>query len=120
MPHQPHYQTLDYNPLNGGIARWFEPIEPAVGDGADACARSSRSASALFGSLAPATDALARRGAPVPHRGAAPASRAPTPEGLHRDGVDYVLVLLVNRRNIAQRHDQRFTASTGARSAASR
>ena len=25
----------------------------------------------------------------------------PTPEGLHRDGVDYVLVLLVDRRNIA-------------------
>ncbi len=25
----------------------------------------------------------------------------PTPEGMHRDGVDYVLVLLVNRRNIA-------------------
>ena len=25
----------------------------------------------------------------------------PTPEGTHRDGVDYVLVLLVGRRNIA-------------------
>ncbi len=25
----------------------------------------------------------------------------PTPEGMHRDGVDYVLVLLINRRNIA-------------------
>src|SRR4029077_8605847 len=25
----------------------------------------------------------------------------PTPEGLHRDGVDYVLVLLIDRRNIA-------------------
>jgi hypothetical protein len=25
----------------------------------------------------------------------------PTPEGMHRDGVDYVLVLLVSRRNIA-------------------
>jgi hypothetical protein len=24
----------------------------------------------------------------------------PTPEGMHRDGVDYVLVLLVNRTNI--------------------
>jgi len=24
----------------------------------------------------------------------------PTPEGVHRDGVDYVLVLLINRRNI--------------------
>jgi hypothetical protein len=25
----------------------------------------------------------------------------PTPEGLHRDGVDYVLVLLISRQNIA-------------------
>ena len=25
--HEPHVQTLDYNPLNGGVARWFEPIE---------------------------------------------------------------------------------------------
>src|SRR6185437_16215333 len=25
-PHQPHYQSRDYNPLNGGLARWFEPI----------------------------------------------------------------------------------------------
>jgi hypothetical protein len=25
----------------------------------------------------------------------------PTPEGMHRDGVDYVLVLLVNRVNVA-------------------
>ena len=23
--HQPHYQSRDYNPLNGGIARWFDP-----------------------------------------------------------------------------------------------
>ena len=27
-PHQPHYQSRDYNALNGGIARWFEPIDP--------------------------------------------------------------------------------------------
>ena len=26
----------------------------------------------------------------------------PTPKGAHRDGVDYVLVLLIRRRNIAQ------------------
>ena len=32
--HQPHYQGLDYNTLNGGIERWFEPIEPEIGDGA--------------------------------------------------------------------------------------
>src|SRR4051812_23657438 len=22
-PHQPHFQTVDYNPLNGGVERWF-------------------------------------------------------------------------------------------------
>src|SRR3954447_21903006 len=32
--HQPHYQSRDYNRLNGGIARWFEPVEDAVGRGA--------------------------------------------------------------------------------------
>jgi len=33
QPHQPHYQTLEYNPLHGGIARWFEPIAPEIGGG---------------------------------------------------------------------------------------
>src|SRR5262249_31870480 len=29
-PHQPHYQSRDYNELNGGIERWFEPITETV------------------------------------------------------------------------------------------
>jgi hypothetical protein len=29
--HQPHYQSRDYNALNGGIARWFEPVADAIG-----------------------------------------------------------------------------------------
>ncbi len=28
--HQPHYQSLNYNELNGGIARHYEPIEADV------------------------------------------------------------------------------------------
>src|SRR5487761_514847 len=32
-PHQPHYQSRDYNQLNGGIARWFEPVSEPVGTG---------------------------------------------------------------------------------------
>src|SRR5262245_33938725 len=28
--HQPHYQSLEYNSLVGGIERWFEPIEPEI------------------------------------------------------------------------------------------
>jgi hypothetical protein len=27
---QPHYQGLEYNRLNGGIARWFAPVEPEI------------------------------------------------------------------------------------------
>src|SRR6266850_4042341 len=30
-PHQPHYQSRDYNPLNGGVQRWFEPVTDAIG-----------------------------------------------------------------------------------------
>src|SRR5260370_22757689 len=33
-PHQPHYQSLDYNILHGGIERWFEPVTPDIGYGA--------------------------------------------------------------------------------------
>src|SRR3984893_2387505 len=29
-PHQPHYQSRDYNPLNGGVERRFEPVSEAV------------------------------------------------------------------------------------------
>ena len=32
--HQPHYQSRDYNRLNGGIERWFEPITDAVAESA--------------------------------------------------------------------------------------
>src|SRR5260370_27508847 len=31
-PHAPHYQEQQYNSLNGGIARWVEPIPPEVTD----------------------------------------------------------------------------------------
>jgi hypothetical protein len=29
-PHQAHYQSRDYNPLNGGIERWFGPVSEAI------------------------------------------------------------------------------------------
>src|SRR3954468_3180356 len=97
--HQPHYQSRDYNALNGGIARWFEPIEPDVGDGA-----SMRAILACSGSL---FERLGGRGdwQVEAHQFRIEARRdergQPTPEGIHRDGVDYVLVLLIDRQNIA-------------------
>jgi hypothetical protein len=98
-PHQPHFQGLQYNRLQGDIERWFEPIETDVGDGASmqAILEFTRD---FFEPLSPQTSAWhievhqfrieARPGEPG----------QPTPEGVHRDGVDYVLVLLIDRSNI--------------------
>jgi hypothetical protein len=99
-PHGPHYQSLDYNPLNGGKARWFEPVT-AVGDG-PSMQTILMFCRATFGRLAP--DARAWHIETHQFRIEARPGEAgqPTPEGLHRDGVDYVLVLLIRRRNIAQ------------------
>lgn len=98
--HQPHYQTLEYNPLNGGIARWFEPIESAIGAGPSLqgilhwCRE-------LFDALAGSTTNWHVETHQFRIEAQAGSQGKPTPEGMHRDGVDYVLVLLVRRENIA-------------------
>jgi hypothetical protein len=96
--HQPHYQTLDYNPLHGGIERWFEPVLPEVANGA-----TFQTVLAACGSLfMPHRPNSAWRIEAHQFRIEARSGEVgqPTPEGMHRDGVDYVLVLLVSRRNI--------------------
>jgi hypothetical protein len=97
--HQPHYQSLKYNPLQGDIQRWFEPVRPAIADGAS-LRRILGFCRDCFGALAPA----ARRWHVEVHQfrieARADEAGEPTPEGVHRDGVDYVLVLLIDRENI--------------------
>jgi hypothetical protein len=101
-PHQPHYQSRDYNPLNGGVERWFEPVtdriarHPALG-------AIMASAHALFDAMTPAE--LRPEAWHVElHQfriEARPGEEGrPTPEGMHRDGVDWVLVLMVRRENV--------------------
>lgn len=101
-PHQPHYQSRDYNRMNGGIERWFEPIDDATAD--HAVLRSSLEACrALFDSLTQNAPQVWHVEA---HQFRIEARKdqlgKPTPEGLHRDGVDWVLVLLIARENIAE------------------
>ncbi len=97
--HQPHYQSLDYNPLVGGIERWFEPIRPGILAG-PTFGSVLRFCLWLFGGLRPAADwHIECHQFRIEAR--PDAAGQPTPEGVHRDGVDYVLVLLVNRNNIA-------------------
>jgi len=99
QPHQPHYQSRDYNTLNGGVERWFEPILPAIGDSASLLTVLGL-CRASFGALMPSV----RRWHVEVHQfrieARAGISGQPTPEGIHRDGVDYVMVLLVRRHNI--------------------
>jgi len=97
--HQPHYQGVNYNTLNGGIERWFEPIKPEIATGASFTTILEYCRS-LFSKLAPDTERWHIEAHQFRIEAKTGEQGKPTPEGLHRDGVDWVLVLLVNRRNI--------------------
>ena len=97
VPHRAHWQPLEYNALHGGLERWFEPMHPSV-VAAPAWTTLLRVLSAQCSAAKGAqpwyveahqfridtTDGIGR----------------PTPEGAHRDGVDFVAVTLVAREGI--------------------
>ena len=97
VPQRAHWQPLEYNALHGGLERWFDPIDAAV-LASPAWQRMLRAFAAMASKLRGAqpwfveahqfridtTDGIGR----------------PTPEGAHRDGVDYVAVMLVSREGI--------------------
>jgi hypothetical protein len=97
VPHRSHWQPIEYNALHGGLERLFEPIDAAMVQQplwtrllhslAEVC-------SAIKGEQPwyveahqfriDTTDGIGR----------------PTPEGAHRDGVDFVVVALVDRLGV--------------------
>ena len=96
-PHRAHWQPTDYNALHGGFERWFEPVEPAV------------AAAPAWRELLAGCGKLFAQVRPVPrwyieaHQfriDTAGGVGRPTPEGAHRDGVDFVVVLMVARRGV--------------------
>jgi len=97
VPHRAHWQPLDYNALHGGIERWFEPIEPPV------CATAAwRTLLTQVGEVC-ATVSSQSKWFIEAHQfriDTAEGIGRPTPEGAHRDGVDFVAVVLVNRRGV--------------------
>lgn len=102
-PHQPHYQSRDYNTLNGGVERWFEPVLPAVVEH-PALHAIMRLVYQVATDLTPAERQPQSWHAEM-HQFRIEASPEhvgmPTPEGLHRDGVDWVCVAMIRRENIA-------------------
>lgn len=97
VAHRAHYQPLEYNALHGGMLRMFEPMQ-AVLVAHPVFLQLLKSISHICSSLKgeqpwyveahqfriDTTDGIGR----------------PTPEGAHRDGVDFVAILLVDRKNI--------------------
>jgi hypothetical protein len=98
-PHQPHYQSLDYNRLNGGVARMFEPISDEIVHSHTMTAI-LKFAHHLFCSLLP-TPAWHIELHQFRIEATDDQQGKPTPEGVHRDGVDFVLVMMVQRVNIS-------------------
>ncbi len=96
--HQPHYQGQEYNQLFGGVERWFAPVVDEVSD-TSTMRTILRWCHGLFSSLA-ARPSWRIEVHQFRIEARADASGHPTPEGVHRDGVDFVLVLLVSRENI--------------------
>ncbi len=99
--HQPHFQSRDYNILNGGVQRWFDPVSDAV-----ASSPISQAIFALcgtvFGLLSPAGTAWHCEFHQFRIETTPQQLGRPTPEGLHRDGVDWVFVMLVDRVNVVE------------------
>lgn len=101
-PHGPHYQSRAYNPLNGGIERWFEPIADAMTlhPALRAVLRTSYS---LFDALTPVAARPYEWHVEVHQIRIVAGPREeghPTPEGMHRDGVDWALMLLIARERV--------------------
>jgi hypothetical protein len=96
-PHRAHWQPLEYNALHGGLQRWFEPMDAGV--------VAQPAWNALLRSLAAVCCAL--KGVQPWYVEAhqfridtAGGIGRPTPEGAHRDGVDFVVVILVERSGV--------------------
>ena len=97
VPHRAHWQPVEYNALHGGLERWFEPVDPMLAN-----SKAWQRLLIALGGVASGlkgvqtwfveahqfridtTDGIGR----------------PTPEGAHRDGVDLVVVVLVDRHAI--------------------
>jgi len=97
-PHRAHWQPTAYNALHGGLERWFEPIAPEVLQN-PVWTQLVQSIGAVFTRVRPAV----KRWYIEAHQFRIDTSDGigrPTPEGAHRDGVDFVALLLVQRRNV--------------------
>mgnify|MGYP002655170723 FL=1 len=111
VPHRAHWQSVNYNALHGGIERWFEPSQTLLINnpawqslllGLAHILNGVKQVNTWFVEAhqfrIDTTDGIGR----------------PTPEGAHRDGVDFVAVFLLNRVGIKGGETRIFDATGSA------
>jgi hypothetical protein len=94
VKHRAHWQPTSYNALHGGIERWFEPLAPHVSADA-AWQKLLLTLGEIF-----ALRRDEKQWFIEAHQfriDTAQGVGRPTPEGAHRDGVNFVAVILVQR-----------------------
>lgn len=102
VPHRAHWQPTTYNALHGGMLRWFEPLAPALAQ-SPAFLTLVQKIGEIFAAAAhptstePAFDGRWFIEAHAFRIDTTGGVGRPTPEGAHRDGVNFVAVLLVDR-----------------------
>lgn len=98
LPHVAYSQPRSINHLNGGVDRHFEPLRTSVA-ASPVLYEVIRWCAGVIGALSEVADWKVQT---FQNRIVARPEEAgqPTPEGMHRDGVDFVLTLLVDRRDV--------------------
>jgi len=99
LPHAAYVQPSYVNALNGDIERWFDPLEPAFVNH-PFLHRLLHTLGHMFDDARGRTGPWNIRLHPYRIRARAGAAGQPTPEGLHRDGVDYIVTMMVARHNV--------------------
>ena len=108
VPHRAHWQPVAYNALHGGMERWFGELDPAVVNHAGwqpLLLGLGALASALKGGQPWFVEVHMFR------IDTAGGIGRPTPEGAHRDGVDFVAVFMVDRHGIKGGESRVFEAN---------
>ena len=107
-PHRAHWQPVEYNALHGGMHRLFVPIEHATIE-RPAWSRLLRALGAVCSQVkGPQTWYVEAHQFRID---TADGIGRPTPEGAHRDGVDFVAVILAGRRDVRGGETHVFDAS---------
>lgn len=98
LPHEAHYQSTYRNNMNGGVYREFEPFEQSIINGSVL-----KNIINFVAQKISFSDEEKWRIQAHQFRIETNSDEAgrPTPEGVHRDGADFILIMLISRENIS-------------------